>query len=244
MADASGIPAGGDGNVWFADSLAGAGVVGQLVVSTATDDGHATINPSPGIGEPIGILAIAPEPRGTAGSAEAAEASLPAQGCPMTKFVVEQNQATGSNLTLVSADSGPKCAEVEVKSLGFRANFSQTEVKLGIVITNAGPDPAEGMILDLDAYGANGFTASLPNWDCSEIGEHIVCNRSGPLASGGVDIGTFDFVFDPNKGELEVEGTVVSATPDPTPSNTFAEFLERVSLYSWPVPKPPKVRRR
>jgi len=241
MADASGVTAGGDGNVWFADSLAGAGVVSQLVVATATDDGHATINPSPGIGEPIGILAIAPEPRGASPSAAAGAAS---PACPSAKFVVEQNQATGSNLAIVSADSAAKCAEVEVKVLSFRANTDQSEGRLGIAITNAGPDPAEGLIIDLSPYGTTDFTADLPNWDCSEIGAHIVCNRASALASGGQDVGAFDFDLDENKETVEIAGTVVSATPDPTPSNSFAQFVDRVRIFSWAVPKPPKVRRK
>ncbi|HET7452926.1 MAG TPA: hypothetical protein VFL12_09305 [Thermoanaerobaculia bacterium] len=238
-ADASGITAGGDGNVWFADSFAGAGVVSQLVVSTATDDGHATINPSPGIGEPIGILAIAPEPgRATPGVSREGIANV----CIPLKFIVEQNQATGSNLAVVSAAAGPKCAEVEVKVVGFRTNADDSEGKMGIAITNAGPDPAEGLILDFDPYGTTSVAANLPNWDCSEFPEHIICNRTGPLASGGEDVGEFDFQFDAGK-PIELEGNVVSATPDPSPYNFFSQYVERLRIIPITWENPKKVKR-
>jgi hypothetical protein len=42
---------------------------------------------------------------------------------------------------------------------------------------------------------------------------------------------------------VELDGTVVSATPDPTPYNSFGEFLDRIRVFTWAEPKPPKVRR-
>ncbi len=224
-ADASGITAGGDGNVWFADSFAGAGVVSQLVVSTATDDGHATINASPGISEPIGILAVAAEPLPPGPDAFSVRRSaVLADACPNAKFVVEQNLSSGSNLQrMFVASPDPKCAEVEVAVLEMRPEADNpAEILLALSVANFGPDPAEDVRMPLVIYGASQVNSRASGWSCLQSGgEASICNRVEAMPAGRADLLEFDVTMAKGIEGIFAYGDVYSETPDPTPRNHF-----------------------
>ena len=250
-ADASGITAGGDGNVWFADSFAGAGVVSQLVVSTATDEGHATINASPGIGEPIGILAVAAEPLppGPEAFSVQREAVL-ADACPDAKFVVELNIGNGPNLSLARVARGGTCAELEVSILEMRpAVDNPREVLLALVVTNFGPDPAENVNLVMSARGADGVVFRFPGWNCNDAAGVPFCSRTGAMPAGRADLGELDFTLATSALGLEASGKVYSDTPDPTPDNLFSAnsgsgaFVNPKLIPPPPAPVPPVSRK-
>jgi len=243
MADASGITAGGDGNVWFADSLAGAGVVSQLVLSTATDDGHATINASPGIGEPIGILAIP----ATASTAAAAAPIGPAPSCRMPRFVIELNIPLGPNLSLMTIGPPAKCADLQTDLIAFRAKDEHT-VAMAIDVLNGGPDDADDPVLEFHLSGVTFISGNLPGYDCEALdGGYVECDRTGPLGSGQTDSGAFDLTLDQGVKAASVSGTVFSDTPDPTPYNGFsgdAATPEPKKIDPPPAPKAKRVSRK
>ena len=247
MADASGLTAGADGNVWFADSLAGAGVVSQLVVATATDDGHATINPSPGIGEPIGILAVAPL-NPPAPEAGVRPATAP-PSCGKATFVVEINIPAGPNLALATVTAPTTCADLSPDVIAFRLKSPRT-VGLAIDVVNAGPDEADDVTLQITVHGlVLDVGGDVPGYDCETVIDTLYCDRTAPMPAGQTDSGGFELFLSEGAKSVSVAGTVYSSTPDPTPNNGFGAVAAAApeppeKVLPPPKPKAPPVSRK
>ena len=223
MADASGICAGADGNVWYADSLAGAGVLGQVVVSTATDDGHATINVSPGIGEPIGIIALPPRAsQGAQLNSESLADDTPPPACSGATFSIEDNAFSGANLRLVNEFSQivHPCADLRVEPVTVEVSPAGAVITFIFRVFNGGPDAAEQPVLDIvNLTGLSTISKpDEPDWSCQipKPGAPVVtCVRSTPLAAGSRDEFSVTMFSGIDASIVEFNTAVFSATKDP-----------------------------
>jgi streptogramin lyase len=146
----SGITVGADGNIWFTEY--GSGNVGQLVVSTATASGQATINE-----DPVGSGVATIFPLGAAWSASSAASIRSAAekgggGSPnpcKSSFLVQQDAGLSSgNLLRYDTPPAPGCADLDAKSVGIQCGFSrQGPLTCSYTVLNLGPDPAEKVVM-------------------------------------------------------------------------------------------------
>jgi virginiamycin B lyase len=110
------LAVGADGNIWFTERTT-MGNLWQLVLSTATDDGHATFNSAPiTTSYPEGIIAVG-SPAGTAGiHAEGAAPRCPAGEA----FYVGTSAEYGENLTWCRTQAASTCTDLVAGGIVLR----------------------------------------------------------------------------------------------------------------------------
>jgi len=148
-ASPAGIALGGDGNIWFTDY--NSGQIGELIVSTATPGGQATIIGSDPVGTKIAEIRFLPP--ALAGIASAAQRRAESGGgdpCPAPAAVIRRDVSTPDNLLLSTLKGPLSCADLQAFITGsalsraYLALIAQANASLGVgfEILNAGPAPS------------------------------------------------------------------------------------------------------
>ena len=139
----SGITLGGDGNIWFTDY--NTGQIGQLVVSTATSGGQATINGSAPVGKSLAeALFLPPSFKAVASAAPGSETMLeirPADvmppACEPEQLLNRRDVNTPGNLIDVGLPAAPQCADLRVKNdLGWTYSTRSTTQRVEMTVVD------------------------------------------------------------------------------------------------------------
>ena len=223
-----GLAVGADGNLYFADRQTS--ILYELVLSTATDSGTATINSGTiGIDIPEDIAAVSSQAGVSSGihTAEAAAASCPAGAA----FIVRSGGSLFGGITWVETTAPSECTDmlaagkVDRFAQTFTLNTSQATASCSVKpkdSTTGLPNPASSPTLTIET-SQNGF-ALLENavptgWtECLSFDEKstLQCSSTQMLQPGATFSVTFDFV---NNGTFDTTITVTcaSSTAEMTP---------------------------
>jgi hypothetical protein len=101
---------------------------------------------------------------------------------------------------------------------------SCTTQTVTLVVTNQGPDAANGVVVDTDVVhiSAEILSASTSQGSCSVQNQKVVCNLGG-MPSGGTTTISIQFKVPSSFGSTRVESRVTSGgPPDPVPQNNQA----------------------
>lgn len=225
----AGLDIGMDGNIWFTEFSSGK--LGQLVVSTATDSGQATINESDVLGALPQTIFNWPFPKPAMGKTGALgnppppdPCKAPVTSCPKQNFLIVGQTSTTSppDLRIAEAPNSPlSCADIKVAS-AVVSNPNGGSVQFNW-ISNLGPDSAKPVRSQTDFIPLiSGLTASL----FSQMAE---CQQ-GLSSSGILDVACTWPQIDPG-----TPSKTVSLKLSVTGSN--AEAVLKLAAYS-PIPDP------
>jgi streptogramin lyase len=172
--DPWGVTIGNDGNIWFTEYQGNK--IGQLVVSTATDSGQATINESDAVDPFLRSIVMLPGSRHSSSTApKIAIVIPPGVNCSRT-FVLHEwssEHLSTSRLLIVELPEPQACADIDVM---LKATPG---VGISAKVGNFGPDPAENVRSRIDFYAGAGLqiigaTADLGG-TCSNTKDSISC---------------------------------------------------------------------
>jgi len=136
----TGIVTGGDGNIWFTEHTAGK--IGQLVVSSITPGGSATINETGAI-VPYGEELFALPPGFANGSGKTGAQDV--KPCPELTYLVRLSppNSTSGNATVVSTAPVTACADIgTITSIKSVLANGVTYYAVEINVFNGGPNDA------------------------------------------------------------------------------------------------------
>jgi len=249
-ADPSGITVGADGNIWFTEY--GSGNVGQLILSTATASGQATIDEDP-VGS--GLATIFPLGAAWTSAAAAstrpeAEARTDSSSCK-SGFLVQQDAGLSSgNLLLYSTPPAPKCADLDSQFIGIECKFSREgPLVCTYTVFNQGPDVAESVEIEPVIGSIFGVTSCTPSCG-GKCGDTCSVPEIAPFKSYVITY-TFGLGSDyaSSFGAFSAQLSASSATKDPDATNnsTKESFLipfglEIVNTTTPPPTTPPSKR--
>lgn len=241
--DPWGLAIGYDGNIWFTEYKSGK--IGQLIVSTATDSGTATINESEVIDQsPRGIILLPgawlPEPRA---------GTLADKDCKKEAFMVHTwvsdstPDPSKTKVMIITTGGITFCADVAVNLLSGIASLGT----LVVVVENKGPDPAQDVRLSLRLSASSLEIASAranPDGNCSSTKESVNCTWSVINKNDGKDV-HLNVVVAPN-GDLSGlwDASAFSMkTPDPVITNNHRSmrFNSRTGSFEHLNPPPLEV---
>ena len=152
----AGLAIGIDGNLWFTEFSSGK--IGQLIISSATDSGQATINESDSFGGlPQMLFAF---PSAATARAERRRAAPNAITCGDFGFVVQSQPATTSpsQLVVLKAPLPAKCADITIGWISVFPNAygdvigSSSTTTIVARVENDGPDDATNVTALLEVY--------------------------------------------------------------------------------------------
>jgi streptogramin lyase len=216
----AGIAAGADGNIWFTEHSS-PGTIWQMILSSATDDGHATFNSaSVNVETPDAIVPVPGSARPSGSHTEGAANG----GCPAgAAFFLGSQSSIGGTLTWVKTAAPTTCTDMvargayrrgRVLSVGAQASCSVKPRPMGATIPQAASDAT--LTLEDDC-------GELPNIDsfagwaaCERAAGGIQCTSS-QLEPGQ----TFTLFYTLNQCILStlVTITCASSTAEITPAD-------------------------
>jgi virginiamycin B lyase len=222
------LAAGADGNIWFTERTT-MGNLWQLVLSTATDDGHATFNNSPITTDyPEGIIAVT-SPAGASGiHAE----NTSATGCPPgVEFEIVTSADYGANITRVKTSAPDKCTHIYARAEIERHGDVAAKVKVLCAVSGNSPNAAAHpkLVLKAPAPALTSMSLKKGGWTDCEIdvsGSRLECLLDGELPKGQSleEEGPVGFVV----GLFNV--TCTSDTPQIAPSPDDFDFALRLGI--------------
>ncbi|HUK33273.1 MAG TPA: hypothetical protein VLV86_05155 [Vicinamibacterales bacterium] len=227
----------GDGNIWFTEYEAGK--IGQLVVSSITSGGNATINESGAILSNDETIQVLP-PGFLSGSAKTA---LDTKPCPVITFIVKITPPTAG--TYVSTTNTPStCADLNV---GARIYQTADGAQVIASVANLGPNKADNVVVTMTVTTTPGVTPSpgKPSPDTATLttaGFTLTLKPAGgSLEPGGSMAGSLRLATADNNAPIAVSATSVgtSDTPDPNPKNNVETDAYAGALQFGRVTLPP-----
>ncbi len=248
-----GIALGGDGNIWFTDY--NTGQIGQLVVSTATTGGQATINGSMPVGTKLAEGFFLPPTFAAFASSvsdavrdEATPAAPDGDPCGSIYFLERSDVPSVANLLATSMPASGPCADLSITFGGVSQIYRGGGGALVFNVTNNGPNDAIPTIPLSGSQKTNDLVSATIIINDTEsvfllpsVGSRA-CMGPASLAPGQtgrviVSIGRnrVDAVAD---NSVSVTATVSSPLPDPAPGNNSSSGS--VDFSALPVaPAPP-----
>lgn len=232
---ASDLTFAGDGNLWFAEYSAGK--IGQLVVSSITSGGSATINESGAIlpnGESLILL-----PPGFV-TVSGKTGALDSKPCPLITFISKKTPPTAGIFVSTTVPQS-QCADL-VTNLSITTNMLDFQTPTGSVqvrVRNDGPNDAETVktVVSFLCSGCSvrvtSVAPSSPDVQQTSNGSLAVLTK--PTLSVGETFSAeifLSFTNDSNNSEGSTSGAVaiaLSATPDPNAYNNVATVGETIS---------------
>ncbi len=228
----SDISVAGDGNIWFTEYSAGK--LGQLVVSSITSGGSATINESGAILPNGETLLLLPPGFATASG----KTALDTKPCPLITFISKKTPPTAGVFVSTTVPQST-CADLAT-TLHYNNNIpfgSEEEVS----VSNGGPDTANDVkvVVSLWAVNATSFITSVAqspgDVQVTISGDFAILTKNS-LAPGEFLRATvfFNAVNNPQHSPYVDEhayGAVAvasSSTADPNPSNNVAAEGETI----------------
>jgi len=140
----AGLTTGVDGNIWLTEFSSGK--LAQLVLSTATDSGQATINEADLGGLPQTIILLPEHPEGVSASALNA---LDSTDCGDQMFIVVSQKTTSSSVEFKRARTPyAKCADLSVGGISVARGKGADEIVSSS--QNYGRDEAQNVVLNID----------------------------------------------------------------------------------------------
>lgn len=217
------LAVGADGNIWFTERTT-MGNLWQMILSSATDDGHATFHSAPiSASYPEGIVAVT-SPAGASGISARAKA---AASCPPgVSFYLSNAVSFGENLTWVRSESPETCTDLVASGAPVRISPPQLNTSLGLATCQVKPrDPTSGLpneavqaTLTIEAPFAIAPYAN-PDWtSCENRGPEIIqCSSASAMQPGQTF--TLVYSFTPLRVDTEVVITCVSVTAEMSPAD-------------------------
>ncbi len=211
------LAVGTDGNLWFTEFKARK--LAQLVISTAADNGTATINESDALADHLYYMVLVP--RGWNASRAAAEEPK----CPQQTFIARaQPSSEGpTRLLYLSTPAPATCADVSVGVFLVRKHEALT-----LLVANGGPFAAQNVRaqLELDPeVGLRVTSAAASSGSCGWTSTIVVCEwpALAPVDLQFVLVGLEPVKFVTAR-DARGDAFVISATPDPDRENNDDEF--------------------
>ncbi len=222
-----GIALGGDGNIWFTDY--NTGQIGQLVVSTATTGGQATINGSMPVGTKLAEGFFLPPTFAAFASSvsdavrdEATPAAPDGDPCGSIYFLERSDVPSVANLLATNVPSSGPCADLWIKIAGASREGG---AKVIFYIGNNGPNPAVPTVAAYVGQGLHLTTTMIIHniWTGSD-GAGSKCQGGDSLAPGETAIVIVNMNTPPNIlwSEVGVSASISSSLPDPSPTNNWS----------------------
>lgn len=242
-----GIALGGDGNIWFTDY--NTGQIGQLVVSTATTGGQATINGSAPVGTKLaGGFFLPPTFAAIASSVpdavrdEGMRAAPEDDPCGSTHFLGLSDLPSIANLVAATVPSSGPCADLWIKVAG--ASRAGSDLAGGTVIFyigNNGPNPAFPTIAAYAGKGLYPSTTIIIHGQRMTLAGQSKLTSTEALAPGETGIvivhtngASPGFLW----SEVGVAASISSDLPDSSPTDNWA--AASVDFWSaWATLPPP-----
>lgn len=238
----AGLAIGTDGNIWFTEFSSGK--IGQLIVSSATDSGQATINESGTIGGLPQTMLLLPL---SARASNKVGALDDVQPCAKERFVIEyQDASTGPpKLVITTAAVGTKCADVTV-DIRFSLDEGPALKRwlFEVEVDNDGPDDAQNVQVNahITTHGLAEISGVLPPLDelflpagdCKTTAHDVSC-KWPVIPSGKKDYVVMNFVDDANLPPMEIVAFAWSSTPDPLPKNNISRKQFTIKSYNWGI---------
>ena len=241
-ANPAGVAIGGDGNVWFSEYSANQ--IGQLIVSTATSDGHATINESSPFGSKLADIFFVP-PASGANPIVSASVRAPSDSgdCLPPEAVVRKDDGTSGNLVRVVFKPPSNCANLGIGSGPYTRSRTNSTGQFNFTYNNAGKDSIDDGTIRLTVYPDLRVVGSVlldcggGIQACSQQGSSVVCSMVG-LATG--ELCTGDVFLKPVAGLDDIliaNLTISSSTFDQDLSNNVATArIDTRTSESTPLP--------
>ena len=228
------IVTGGDGNLWFSEPAASK--IGQLVVSSITSGGSATINEIASVGNAYEFFTF-PATAGGAGKT----GDLAATPCPATTFLLYTSPPPAIyKVTQPNGTCADLSSSVSLNSDLILGPTAEIEIK------NAGPNTANSVNVGVNFIGAKETvtaTSVVPSPSDVQytISGSVVTLRKASLAIGEILRATI-FVVITNDVLESTNGVMVvasSATPDPNFYDNIAAVGSTLGPGFKKVPLPP-----
>ncbi len=224
----SGLAVGLDGNIWFTEQASGK--IGQLIVSTATENGQATINESELIDEYLRDIVRVPDVPAQANLRAGTLADPP--DCKKEAFIVHSwysPELTHSRVQKIRGSPYLSCADLSAEM--HAGLLSTGQVAFYGYIQNGGPDAAENAQLQLHLYpGAAGMvivSAGVKLGFCDNPPSPGYVHCTWPkLGAGQHDIVMLTVqTFSPDldtRWNGRWDARIFSPTADPVPGNNIS----------------------
>src|SRR5438132_1860529 len=172
----AGLALGNDGNIWFSDYSNNQ--IGQLVVSTATAGGHATINVSAPFGEKLAdIFFLQPPARGASATTHGTTVLGSSSSCEDAEARVRKDNGSSGNVVAVKVLAPAHCADVAVVNNTYSPILRSTIQAKGTLtfhVWNYGKDSVDSGRLHISFYP--NVPLSGPQLSCS--GSYVDCNST------------------------------------------------------------------
>lgn len=177
--DCEGLAVGADGNIWFTERTT-MGNLWQMILSSATDDGHATFNSAPiSQGYPEGIIAVT-SPAGPSGIHTNQAQSISCSGG--IDFETFSSASYGSNVTRCETQAPATCTDMVAAGAPLRSELIKhtgwASCRVKKIDEETGfPNPAMAATLTIEApIGADPEVENRLDWpECHTSGRDIIC---------------------------------------------------------------------
>jgi virginiamycin B lyase len=182
-ANPAGIAVGGDGNIWFSEYSANQ--IGQLIVSTADSNGHATINESPPIGAKLADIFFVPPSGGAAKTAPVPTVD----NCDPPQGIVRKDDGTSGNLIRITFKAPSNCANLGIIGGVYQRERTDNAGGFFFNFNNAGKDDVSDGTLRITLYpDIRAASTALINCEtllsCPLQGSAFVCSSDVRIKNG------------------------------------------------------------